>query len=99
MWGQGNFNGGYGGGQGFIQGGQGFGGGQGLIQGGQGFGGGISFNRWANPNCNYQGMNGYQFVDYSNGWNANTHDQMLRNNIDIVFQRYDRNFSHTLEGQ
>lgn len=64
-----------------------------------GFGGGMGFNRWGNPGFNYQGMNGYVFVDYSQGWNPNYHDQLLRNNIDIVFGRYDMNFSGQLEGQ
>jgi hypothetical protein len=52
------------------------------------------FNRWGNSG--YQNMNGYVAVDYTNGWNANYHDQLLRNNIDIVYQRYDRNFSGQL---
>lgn len=45
---------------------------------------------------NYQTMNGYQNIDYSGGWNPNYHDQLLRNNIDIVYQRYDMNFSGQL---
>ena len=44
-------------------------------------------------------MNGYTSVDYSGGWNANYHDQLLKNNIEGVFQRYDHNFSGHLEGQ
>lgn len=43
-------------------------------------------------------MNGYVYVDYSNGWNPNYHDQILRNNIDVVYQRYDMNFTGQLEG-
>ena len=64
--------------------------------GGGGFGG-LNLNRWGNSG--FQQMNGYVNVDYSNGWNPNYHDQLLRNNIDIVFQRYDHNFSAQLEGQ
>ena len=41
---------------------------------GMGMGG---FNRWATPGFNYQGMNGYNYVDYSGGWNPMVHDQML----------------------
>lgn len=78
----------YGGGYGF--GGGGFGGGG---FGGGGFGG---FNRWGNAGMNFQGMNGFNYVDYSGGWNPNVHDQMLRNNIELVFQRYDMNFSGQL---
>lgn len=63
-------------------------------------GGGFGFNRWgANNGYNYQTMNGFQAVDYSNGWNPNYHDQLLRNNIDLIYQRYDMNFSGQLEGQ
>lgn len=62
-------------------------------------GGGFSFNTWGSNGFNYQGMNGYTAVDYSNGWNPNYHDQLLRNNIDVVYQRYDSNFSGQLEGQ
>ena len=43
-------------------------------------------------------MNGYNFVDYSGGWNAAVHDQMLKNNIDFVYRKYDYNFSGQLEG-
>ena len=46
----------------------------------------------------YTTMSGYSMVDYSNGWDPNSHDQLLRNNIDMVYQRYDRNFSGQLEG-
>ena len=60
-----------------------------------GYGGGFC-NRWATPNFNYQGMNGYTYVDYSGGWNPMVHDQMLRVKIDIVYQRYDFNFSGQL---
>jgi hypothetical protein len=48
---------------------------------------------------NYHSMPGYVHVDYSNGWNANYHDQVLRTNIDVVYQRYDMNFTGQLEGQ
>lgn len=67
---------------------------------GHGLGGmfNIGFNRW-NRNNNYHKMNGYCNIDYSNGWNPMQHDQMLTNNIRIVFQRYDRNRSGQLEGQ
>jgi hypothetical protein len=44
-------------------------------------------------------MNGYMNVDYSGGWNPAVHDQMLQNNINVVFQRYDMNFTGQLEGQ
>jgi hypothetical protein len=44
-------------------------------------GGGMGFNRWGNTGFNYQGMNGYTFVDYSGGWNPAIHDQLLQNNI------------------
>lgn len=44
-------------------------------------------------------MNGFIQVDYGNGWNANVHDQMLINNIRLVYQRYDMNRSGQLEGQ
>lgn len=43
-------------------------------------------------------MNGYQQVDYSQGW-GNNHDQMLQQKIDMVYQRYDQNHSGQLEGQ
>ena len=48
---------------------------------------------------NYQGMNGFQMVDYSQGWNPMVHDQMLQQKIEICFQRYDMNMSGQLEGQ
>lgn len=50
-------------------------------------------------NPNYQSMPGYVCIDYSNGWNDSYHDQLLRTNIDYVYQQYDRNFSGQLEGQ
>jgi hypothetical protein len=56
----------------------------------------MGFNRWGNQGMNFQGMNGFNYVDYSGGWNPNIHDQMLRNNIELVFQRYDMNFSGQL---
>lgn len=81
--------GGYGGfGAGFVQP---------MANMGMGFGGGF-MNRWATPGYNYQGMNGYNYVDYSGGWNPMVHDQMLIAKIDMVFQRYDMNFSGQLEG-
>ena len=57
-------------------------GGGGFIQpmanmGMMGMGGMGMFNRWATPGFNYQGMNGYNYVDYSGGWNPMVHDQML----------------------
>lgn len=61
-------------------------------------GGFISFNRWGNMGYNYSSMPGFVVVDYSNGWNGAYHDQLLRNNIDVVYQRYDRNYSGQLEG-
>jgi len=66
--------------------------------GGMGGGMGYSFNRWGVPGLNYQSMNGYNFVDYSGGWNPNIHDIMLKNNIDFVFQKYDYNRTGQLEG-
>lgn len=36
-------------------------------------------------------MPGYVAVDYSGGWNQ-MHDQMLINNINMIYQRYDYNF-------
>ena len=107
MWGQGNqgwggqgHHGGHHGhhNQGFGNQGYGFGNQGGFIQPQQGFinlgGGGGGFNRWGNSG--FQHMNGYVSVDYNGGWNANYHDQLLRNNIDVVYQRYDRNFSGQL---
>lgn len=44
----------------------------------------------------YTSMPSYCTVDYSSGWNPNYHDQLLRNNIDVVYQRYDRNYSGQL---
>lgn len=43
-------------------------------------------------------MNGFNQVDYSGGWQGN-HDQMLKQKIDMVFQKYDRNGTYQLEGQ
>ena len=57
------------------------------------------FNRFGNNGMNYQGMNGFHMVDYSGGWNPAVHDMMLQQNIEMVFQRYDMNFSGQLEGQ
>ena len=59
----------------------------------------MGFNRWGTGGMNYQGMNGWNQVDYSGGWNPNVHDAMLKNNIEMVFQRYDMNMSGQLEGQ
>ena len=56
--------------------------------GGGGMGG---FNVWANSNTNYQGMQGFNQVDYSGGWNPNIHDTMLKRNINDVYMRYDMN--------
>jgi hypothetical protein len=47
---------------------------------------------------NYHTMHGFNNVDYSAGWNNNSHDQMLRNNIDHVYLQYDYNQSGQLEG-
>jgi len=60
-----------------------------------GGGGGNFWHRWHRPGYNYHTMPGYMHVDYSSGWNPN-HDQMLMNNINIVFQRYDFNYSGQL---
>ena len=76
-------------------GGMGMGGGM----GGMGMGGMGGFNRWGTPGMNYMGMNGFCNVDYSGGWNPAIHDAMLQQKIEIVFQRYDMNFSGQLEGQ
>ena len=59
----------------------------------------FGFNRWGSGGMNYMGMNGFNQVDYSGGWNPAVHDMMLRQNVEIVFQRYDMNFSGQLEGQ
>lgn len=85
-------------------GGMGGGMGMGVNMGGMGMGGGmggmgVSFNRWGNTGLNYQSMNGYTHIDYSSGWNPSYHDQLLRTNIDYVFQQYDFNFSGQLHGQ
>ena len=42
---------------------------------------------------------GFCNVNYGQGWNPNVHDQMLRNNIDQIYMRYDQNRSGQLEGQ
>ena len=55
----------------------------------------MGFNRWGGGGFNYQSMPGFSYMDYSGGWN---HDQQLMNNINMVFQRYDRNFNGQLEG-
>jgi len=68
----------------------------GMIQ--LGMQGGIGFNTWGNTGTNYQQMNGFQAVDYSGGWNANVHDQMLRAKIEQIYMRYDMNQSGSLEG-
>ena len=92
MWNQGAFGGGYGGGYGGNQG-------LGMGMGGMGMGGGCAFNRWGNTGMNYQTMNGFTVVDYSGGWNAAVHDQMLRSNIDLIYMKYDMNGTNQLEGQ
>ena len=48
---------------------------------------------------NYMGMNGWNQVDYTGGWNPQVHDMMLRQNIERVFMQYDMNMSGQLEGQ
>ena len=48
---------------------------------------------------NYMGMNGWNQVDYSGGWNPQVHDAMLQQNITRVFMQYDMNMSGQLEGQ
>ena len=57
-----------------------------------------SYNRWGRRGYDYQHMNGYHAVDYSNGWNTNMHDQMLQQRIQNIFLRHDRNRSGQLEG-
>ena len=59
----------------------------------------MGFNRWASPGMNYMGMNGWNAVDYSGGWNPQVHDMMLQQNINRVFMQYDMNMSGQLEGQ
>jgi|JI6StandDraft_1071083.scaffolds.fasta_scaffold259828_1 hypothetical protein len=54
-----------------------------------GYGGGYQMNN----------MPGYNYVDYSGGWNPSVHDQMLINNIERVYQQYDFNRNGQLEGQ
>lgn len=64
----------------------------GQMGGGQHMGGGMGgFNVWTNSNINYQGMQGFNQVDYSGGWNPNIHDTMLKSNINDVYMRYDFN--------
>ena len=43
-------------------------------------------------------MGGFVNVNYQQGWNPQVHDQMLLNNINIVFLKYDMNRSGQLEG-
>ena len=76
-----------------------YGGGYGNSGFGVGGGMGGGFNRWGGGGMNFQGMNGFNQVDYSGGWNANIHDQMLQQAIEQVFMRYDMNMSGQLEGQ
>ena len=57
----------------------------------------MQFNRWAQPNYNYQTMPGFQRVDYSGGWNPNLHDQMLKTNINQVFMKHDTNRNGQLD--
>lgn len=59
----------------------------------------MPFNTFGSSMPNYTSMNGYINVDYTQGWNPNYHDQLLRNNVDAVFLQYDYNRSGTLEGQ
>ena len=59
----------------------------------------MGFNRFGNSGMNYMGMNGWNQVDYSGGWNPQVHDQMLQNNINRVYMQYDMNMSGQLEGQ
>jgi len=69
----------------------------GYQQGGHQQGGmGSNFNRWCNTGLNYQAMDGFNMVDYSKGWDTNIHDQMLKDNIDYAFNKYDTNFSGQL---
>jgi len=62
------------------------------MQGGMG----SNFNRWTSTGLNYQGMDGFHYIDYSKGWDTNIHDQMLKDNIDYVYNKYDTNFSGQL---
>ena len=55
-------------------------------------------NRWATPGMNYQTQPGFVRVDYSGGWNPNVHDNMLKSNIQQVFNMYDRNRNGQLDG-
>jgi hypothetical protein len=61
-------------------------------------GGFFSFNRWGTMGSSYTTMPNYVMVDYSSGWNGNYHDQLLRNNIDMVYMQYDYNRTGQLEG-
>ena len=63
------------------------------------YGVGLQYNRFAQPNFNYSTMPNYQQVNYQGGWNPNIHDQMLRNNINTVYQRHDQNRNGQLDGQ
>lgn len=80
------------------------GGGMGMGMGGMGVNVGFNqspgfqFNRWGSMCPGFQQMNGFTFVDYNSGWNASYHDNLLRSNIDFVFQQYDFNFSGQLTG-
>lgn len=56
----------------------------------------MGFNTWSNTGLNYKAMDGFNPVNYSNGWDSNIHDQMLRDNVDYVYQKYDTNFSGQL---
>ena len=58
---------------------------------------GLQYNRWAQPNYNYHSMPGFQRVDYSGGWNANIHDNMLKNAINQVFTKHDTNRNGQLD--
>lgn len=55
------------------------------------------FNRFNQAGFNYQTMPGFQQVDYSGGWNPNIHDNLLRNNINHVFQKHDTNRNGQLD--
>ena len=62
-----------------------------MPMGGGGMVGFSQMNRWAQSGMNYQQQAGFVNVDYSGGWNPNVHDQMLKRNIQQVFNMYDRN--------
>ena len=59
----------------------------------------MGFNRWGQGNPNFHSMPGYCHVDYNQGWNPQVHDQMLLNNVRMVYQQYDMNRTGQLEGQ